>query len=597
MNDSQWDVIIIGGGPAGSTAASLLRKYDDKLKVLIVEKERFPRDHVGESQLPSISDVLHEMGVWDEVEAANFPVKIGASYTWGQNQDRWDFDFYPLESWQDETRPAKYEGQRTHTAFQVDRAIYDHILLKHAATLGAEVREETRVAEVLVEGDRVQGLRLADGSTIQARWYLDGSGGIGILRRALGVESDAPKELRNIAMWDYWENADWAVEIGSGTTRVQVRSLSYGWMWFIPLGPTRTSIGLICPASYYKQTGKRPEELYAQALEDQTEIRDLIKGATSRGEVESCSDWSHLSDRMVGENWMLIGESAGFADPILAAGMSLAHSSAREAAYSILELDRGELDAEWIRQRYDHRNRTNIQQHIRFAQFWYSANGCFTDLQEHCSAIAGEAGLKLDPKDAWRWLSQGGFTIETLGLPSAGSFDVASAKQVLQLFDQGTTQGKGSVDGSDWLVNGYNTFKLNLQGSRAGSVGDLKDGRINRVPCYVRDVDGVEKKLPNAGMYGEVIRLLRQTQDGATIMNSLVSSLQGKVAPELVNTMVSRILQAMDVLIQDGWIERSLTPGRPVLRVEHGGRYLRHATETDKALKKVGRSGLLKSNI
>ncbi|MBX3362332.1 MAG: tryptophan 7-halogenase [Phycisphaeraceae bacterium] len=100
-----YDVVVVGGGPAGTTVASLLRKYNPNLSVLILEKEKFPREHIGESQLPGISGILHEMGVWDKVEAANFPIKLGASYTWGKIGDIWDFDFYPAEEFVDEARP------------------------------------------------------------------------------------------------------------------------------------------------------------------------------------------------------------------------------------------------------------------------------------------------------------------------------------------------------------------------------------------------------------------------------------------------------------------------------------------------------------
>ena len=131
-SNGTYDVAIIGGGPAGSTAATLLKKYAPELRVLVLEKEIFPRDHIGESMLTAIGPVLGEMGVWDAVEAADFPIKIGASYTWGRNHDRWDINFYPIEKWRNDPRPAKFEGQRRHTAFQVDRSKYDRILLDHA---------------------------------------------------------------------------------------------------------------------------------------------------------------------------------------------------------------------------------------------------------------------------------------------------------------------------------------------------------------------------------------------------------------------------------------------------------------------------------
>src|SRR5436190_2217038 len=252
----QYDVAIIGGGPGGSTLATLLRKYDPSKRVIILEKEKFPRDHVGESQLPVISSVLHEMGCWDKVEAADFPVKIGATFRWGKNPELWDFDFLPGKEFRDEPRPAKYQGQRLRTAFQVDRAIYDTILIRHAESMGAEVREETQVIDIRHEGDRVTGFELRSGEVITAKHYVDASGHIGVMRRAMGVESEIPTHLQNIAMWYYWQNAEWATHIGVGGTRIQVMSLSDGWIWFIPLGPTRTSLGFVCPQEYYKQSGK-----------------------------------------------------------------------------------------------------------------------------------------------------------------------------------------------------------------------------------------------------------------------------------------------------------------------------------------------------
>src|SRR5476649_675225 len=106
-----YDVAIVGGGPAGSTVASILLKYNPGLKVVIFEREKFPRDHVGESLLPVISAVLHDMGAWDKIEAANFPVKIGATYRWGRTDDLWDFEFLPEGKFEIQQRPAKLAGQ------------------------------------------------------------------------------------------------------------------------------------------------------------------------------------------------------------------------------------------------------------------------------------------------------------------------------------------------------------------------------------------------------------------------------------------------------------------------------------------------------
>ena len=215
----KFDVAIIGGGPAGSTTGSLIKKYRPDLSVAIFEREKFPRDHVGESQLPTVSYVLDEMGAWEKVEQAGFPIKLGATYRWGKTPELWDFDFLS-GGFKDEERPAKFEGQRRFTAFQVDRAIYDQILLEHARELGCEVFETTKIAKVSAEGDRVLGLHLEGGQTIEANYYVDASGHSGILRRAVNVPVEYPTNLQNIAVWDYWRNAEWAEEIGVGGTRI-----------------------------------------------------------------------------------------------------------------------------------------------------------------------------------------------------------------------------------------------------------------------------------------------------------------------------------------------------------------------------------------
>ncbi len=584
-NTNHVDVAIIGGGPAGTTVASLLRKYDPSCNVLIIEKEKFPRDHVGESQLPGVSHVLHEMGCWEKVEAAGFPIKIGASYTWGQDAECWDFDFFPIEDFTDEPRPANFQGQRTSTAFQVDRYVYDEILLRHAQEMGASVREETRVAEIHSEGDRVTGFELHTGETITADVYVDASGAIGLLRRAMGVTGWEPKELRNIAIWDYWRNAEWAVEIGVGATRVQVRSLPYGWLWFIPLGPDRTSIGLITPADHYKSMGKSPEELYLQAIGEQDSISELTANAEREGPVQSCKDWSNLADRVAGENWFLAGECCGFADPILAAGMNLAHQSSRDCAYTILEGRREMLHPEWLRERYNDRTRNNIRQHIRFAQYWYAANGCFTDLQEHCTKIAKEAGLSLSAGDAWRWLAQGGFANETPGLPLLGSFDINTARQVLEVFDVGV-EGQTSAD-HVYEIDKYNTFRLNLKGAEEDVIGVPKDGRIEMIHCHRRG----DATLPNNGWYEIVIEALQRE----TALIKIVEYLRARI-PTLPIPK-DRWPQALDLAMQtlesmalEGWAIGNFDPKLPKLKRSRNPGIIRSTAAGAKALEKRNRA-------
>jgi len=556
-----FDVVIIGGGPAGSTTGSLLRKYRPDLSVLIVEKERFPRDHVGESQLPLIGKILKEMGVWEKCEAAGFPIKVGATYRWGASDKLWDFNFVDPHQLDGLGRPGKYEGARVSTAWQVDRAVYDKILLDHAESLGCEVRQQTittRVNKIAADPDRVESLeiRSADGATdtITARHYVDASGNAAIIRRAMGVAVDSPTSLQNVAFWDYWENTDWAVEIGVGGTRVQVLSLGCGWMWFIPLGPIRTSIGFICPAEYYKESGKTPEELYNWACQNEPRVKELTANATRRGKVEATKDWSFLAERLTGSNWMLAGECAGFADPILAGGMMLAHSGARHAAYTILELEQGKLDADWLKSHYNDTQRRRIHQHIRFADFWYAGNGQFTDLEEHTSKIAKEAGLSMRPKEAFRWLSTGGFSDDVLGFTGIGGLDVGGVKQIAAMF--------GDKEELPWEVSRFNHFELNLRAAETVAIPVLQNGRILRAKCFVR----ADRRLPVLGMFDRAVRALEKHADINDIAKFFDADAR-KRDPKSVEFQFMLSMQALEVMLNDGWVVGKHNKKKPLMKV------------------------------
>ena len=568
------DVAIVGGGPAGSTLATFLRLYGPDLDVRVFERERFPRDHVGESQLPTISHTLHEMGAWDKVEAAGFPIKIGATYKWGKTKELWDFDFISGGDLKDAPRPGKFEGQRRFTAFQVDRAIYDEILLDHAEELGAKVHQEARIVKVSREGDRVTGLELEGGETVTARWYVDASGHAGILRRAMGVGTESPTNLQNIAVWDYWDNAEWAESIGVGGTRVQVMSLPYGWIWFIPLGPTRTSVGLICPAEYYKTTGRKPEELYRQALREEPRVAHLMRNAICENKLAATKDWSFLAGRLVGENWFLVGESAGFADPILAAGMSIAHAGAREAAFTILELERGMLDAKWLKDEYARLQVNRIRNHIRFADYWYSANAQFGDLKEHTQRIAEMNGLDLSPDKAWQWLAQGGFIDDDLTAGTA-TLSLSAIKGLGQYM---TPMEPGSP------LDENNVFRLNLADAKFRYRAAYEKGRVRRYDAYERD----GKLLPLVGVFEVLVDVLQRDPTLPAILRRIHGLAEAnRNNPDFKLWVLDRIPVAMEALIAGGWVVPSYDPRLPLSKTNQAVEVMHWHHDKNEALREL----------
>jgi flavin-dependent dehydrogenase len=555
----EYDVAIIGGGPSGSTTGALLKKYGPDVKVGIFEREIFPRDHIGESMLPPLNGILVEMGCWDKIEAADFPIKIGATYRWGKRPELWDYNFIVAEEFKSEPRPAKFAGQRMATAFQVDRSIYDRILLDHAAELGCEVHQGTKITRVLRDKRRVAGLELESGEIVTARHYVDASGNSGILRRAMDIRCDYPSTLKNIAIYDYYQNADWAVRVGVGGTRIQVLSLGYGWLWFIPLGPTRTSIGLVLPVEYFKSSGKTPEELYRKALEDEPIVAALTRSAQSEGLLQTTRDWSFLAEKQAGDNWFLVGECAGFADPILSAGVLMAHTSARQLAFTILEIDRGEMDPNWLKQEYAHRQTERIRTHIRFADYWYTANEQLKELKEFTSKLADDIGMEMTPEGAWDWIARGGFIDEELTFGTAG-FELRAIQLMSDMLI-------GEEIASPCTQN--NVFKLDFDGAKRKERAVYSDGRVASSNCYIRN----GKVLPEAGPFVPVVHILRETEDLARFLEKLQEWSQKSTPDPASQRLWFDIgIQVLEALVTDGWVRCSHNPAKPLIKFKRSRR-------------------------
>lgn len=559
---ADYDVVVIGGGPGGATLGTLLRKYSPKLRVLILERERFPRDHVGESQLPPIGRVLHEMGAWDKVEAAGFPVKLGATYTWGKTTEPWVFGFIPASEIKDTPRPAKYEGWRTRVAMQVDRAIYDDILLKHAGSMGCEVRQGVRVAKVHQEATsglpRITGIETSEGERITARYYVDASGNAAVIRRQLGVEVDAPSLLRNVAFWDYWERPGLnKALLSSNTVRIQIRSLPYGWLWYIALSDDRTSVGLVCNAEYYKSSGKRPEEIYRESLGAEATVDALLRGATSRNKVESTTDWSYVAQHAYGPNWFLCGECLGFADPILSAGLTLTHTCAEHLACTILELERGEKDPAWLREQYEIVQTRRVRQHIRFAEYWYSGNGLFKNILDNCSKIAQAAGLTLSPDAAFRWLSHGGID-DHLGQFAIGGLGLSGLKAVQHRFAHETDEAVTC------MIDGATHFKLKLEGATKAIMAAPQMGRVLKIDVLERG----GMRLPLVGHYQTLREVLSRESSTERVVAALKQALAAKYPAERhLGPVLSQAMQALEAMTTQGWVECERRPGGTAIRM------------------------------
>lgn len=382
------DVIIAGGGPAGSTVAALVKKYAPHLRVLVLEKARFPRHHIGESMLAGTTPVLKESGAFDAVDGYGFIEKLGAAYVWGKERKLWGFIFDQLiEQLQRDgkTLPKEYVK-----AWQVRRGEYDHLLLKHAAAMGAEVREGAhvhRLASDPVTG-RVVGVEVSDerGTRVErCAFFVDCTGQDALIGRALKLR-DYDERMNNYALYGYWKDGKWKREyVGTPEhSRIFITTSARGWIWYIPVRRDTISVGFVT----HRQTLKAmpaggPEALYREELRANPEMQELLDGATlvrlshdQPRDVMSIQDWSYTSRQMVGPGWAMCGDAAGFVDPILSSGAMLAQELAQKAAYTIHSMFMSNSDAQiaayW--NFYQDTYRTYLQAYKDMASFWYSNN-------------------------------------------------------------------------------------------------------------------------------------------------------------------------------------------------------------------------------
>lgn len=323
---AEWDTIVMGGGPAGSTAATLLARAGQR--VLVLERDRFPRFHVGESLIPYVNDVLRELGVWEKLEQAGFMPKPGAEFTLGNAAGMQRFYF-------GRNMPSVYG--RT---FQVERAKFDHLLLQHAMEQGAVVREQAKVAALAVDANGVRATYDYDGARHEssARWLIDASGRTALAGHALGLKKSdlgMPKRLAIFAHFNgVFRNA------GEDAGHITIVRLEDGWFWFIPLDAEKTSVGLVQRLDDFKAQAVLTEESFRRTVERHAELRFRMKGAARVTPFYTEGEYTFRFERAAGPRWLLAGDAAGFIDPIFSSGVTVALRSSSLAAKAILRADR-----------------------------------------------------------------------------------------------------------------------------------------------------------------------------------------------------------------------------------------------------------------
>ena len=324
-----YDAAIIGGGPAGATAAAILAAYGRD--VLLVEKEKFPRYHVGESLMPYCYFTLERLDLVGDLMSSAATRKYSVQFA---KQDGAISD--PFYFFQHADHPSS-------TTWQVWRSEFDNMILSKAKDNGAEVWEETKAKALRKEGDRVTGLKVEskDGKVveIESKIVIDASGRDNFSANRERWQQRDPK-LNKVAIWTYFENALRDPGLDEGATTVAYLPHK-GWFWYIPLSGGKVSVGIVAERDYlFNGTTRGLEEIFLREIQNNQWIRRHLEPATQVGEYRITGEYSYRNQYSSQDGLVLAGDALGFLDPVFSTGVFLALRSGElvaDATHKALE--------------------------------------------------------------------------------------------------------------------------------------------------------------------------------------------------------------------------------------------------------------------
>ena len=322
--ESGFDAVILGGGPAGSTAATLLASKG--ARVVVLEREHFPRFHIGESLLPATVSIFERLGVHEEIRG-QFIHKPGGKWLYGEKEVPGDFAR--------SDRHATFK--ETPYSYLVERSVFDHILIKRSAAAGADVRFGCEAVELLKDGDRVTGVRYTDDRKklreVHGRIVIDAS----------GLRSFIPSRLRLRKLTEPHRMGIYA-QYAARPTRDDIKQgwflgqMFYdGWTWLLRLPEDRFSVGAVLTVDRFKRSGRTPELLLEKLVRENPLLNKGMTATRQRiSDVMVTGNMGNSSEQLAGKGWVAVGDAAYFIDPCYSSGVHLAMKSAAEVADLIL---------------------------------------------------------------------------------------------------------------------------------------------------------------------------------------------------------------------------------------------------------------------
>lgn len=320
-SDERYDVLVVGGGPGGSTVATLLARRGER--VLLIEKDHHPRFHIGESLLPMNMPLFEQLGVADEIARIGIP-KYGAEFVspWHDKPSHLEF----AQAW----------DKSLSSAYEVRRSEFDHVLWKHASATGAQVIEGWRitVVEFPAEGGVVARARAEDGREQQfaAKFLVDASGRDTLLANKLGTKV-SNKQHHTAAIYGHFTGAHRLP--GKAVGNISLFWFDHGWFWFIPLLDGTTSVGAVCHADFMKTRKTDVTTFLKDVIAMSPALSDRLRDAELIGPATATGNYSYKSDRISGPGYLMVGDAYGFIDPVFSSGVFIAMQSGFLAADAV----------------------------------------------------------------------------------------------------------------------------------------------------------------------------------------------------------------------------------------------------------------------